>query len=123
MKMKFEMVPVDKLYLGNEINPVKLTDVADTVSSSLSDKENIIYMKANMKVFMGKQLSRDEVMLYDRIDALTMEKYGLCLKDSKVTKARIKASIKYGIKFNDRDGLISHMKSFSNIPFVNKELI
>jgi hypothetical protein len=44
MKMKFEMVPVDKLYLGNEINPVKLTDVADTVFSSLSDKENIIYM-------------------------------------------------------------------------------
>lgn len=122
MKMKFEMVPVDKLYLGNEINLVKLEDVIDTVLSSLSVKENIIYMKANMKVLMGKQLSRDEVMLYDRIDALTMEKYGLCLKDSKVTKARIKASIKYGIKFNDRDGLISHMKSFTNISFVNKEL-
>jgi hypothetical protein len=38
-----------------------------------------------------------------------MDVHGICLKDSKVTKARIKAAKRYGMQFIDRDGLVDHM--------------
>ena len=121
MQVKFEMVPLSKLFLGDEVNPVRWTDVIDSVQNSLSSKENEAYFEANIKVMTGRVLSRKDVLLYDRIDAITMEKYGLCLKDSKVTKARIKACRIYSIKFNDRDGLIDHMKLFTQKPFTKNQ--
>ncbi len=47
--------------------------------------------------------------MLDRIDQLTMDVHGICLKDSKVTKARMKAAKRYGMQFIDRDGLVDHM--------------
>ena len=41
-----------------------------------------------------------------------MREHGMCLKDSAVTKARLKACRRYGINFIDRDGLVDHMKLF-----------
>ena len=121
MQVKFEMVPLSKLFLGDEVNAVRWTDVIDTVQKSLSTKEKEDYFEANIKVMMGKRLSCADALLYDRIDAITMEKHGLCLKDSKVTKARLKACRKYSIKFNDRDGLIDHMKFYTQKPFTNNQ--
>lgn len=121
MQVKFEMVPVEKIALGDESNSVNLLDVVNTFKSSLTARETEKYLEANLKIVTGRTLAREDVLLYDRIDAITMEKHGLCLKDSKVTKARLKACRKYSIKFNDRDGLIDHMKFFTQKPFTNNQ--
>ena len=119
MQVKFEMVPVEKIVVGNKDNIVNLMEVVNTVNSCLTTKETEQYLDANIKVITGRTLSRNDVLLYDRIDAITMEKHGMCLKDSKVTKARLKACRKYSMKLNDRDGLIDHMKLFIQMPFTN----
>jgi hypothetical protein len=62
-----------------------------------------------IKVDRQETLNRKDLALFDKIDAVTFEHYGMCLKDSLVTKARIKACKKYGVQFIDRDGLIDHM--------------
>jgi hypothetical protein len=121
MQVKFEMMPLEKIVLGNESNFVNLIDVVNTVNNTLNARETKKYVEANIKVMTGRTLAREDVLLYDRIDAITMEKHGLCLKDSKVTKARLKACRKYSIKFNDRDGLVDHMKFFTQKPFTNNQ--
>ena len=61
------------------------------------------------KVNQSEKLNRKDLKVLDRIDRLTMDVHGICLKDSKVTKARIKAAKRYGVQFIDRDGLVDHM--------------
>ena len=68
-----------------------------------------LYTKAINKVNQSEKLNRKDLKVLDRIDRLTMDVHGICLKDSKVTKARIKAAKRYGVQFIDRDGLVDHM--------------
>jgi hypothetical protein len=68
-------------------------------------------MQAIGKVQAKQKLNINDVKVFDKIDAITMNAHGFCLKDSLLTKARIKACKRYGMRFNDRDGLEAHMNA------------
>jgi hypothetical protein len=105
--VKFGMVSADKIMLSG--TGTGLLDVHSTIKKGLSQAESALYTKAINKVNQREKLNRKDLRVLDRIDQLTMDVHGLCLKDSKVTKARMKAAKRYGMKFIDRDGLIEHM--------------
>lgn len=105
--VQFGMVSADKIMLSG--TGIGLLDVSSTIKEGLSTAELAQYTKAICKVSQREKLNRKDLRVLDRIDQLTMDVHGLCLKDSKVTKARMKAAKRYGIKFIDRDGLIDHM--------------
>lgn len=105
--VKFGMVSADKIMLSS--TGIGLLDVYSTIDDGLSKGELILYTKAIRKVNKGEKLNRRDLKVFDRIDQLTMDVHGICLKDSKVTKARIKAAKRYGMQFIDRDGLVDHM--------------
>lgn len=108
MKFKFEMVPAERIF--DLHSKVRLIDVAKTIQTNLTEDELKTYDSAIFKVSVGEKMSRSDAIIFNKIDAITMQEHGMCLKDSKVTKARLKACRRYGIKFIDRDGLIDHMK-------------
>ena len=114
MEMKLEMVSVDKLV--DAYSGVSMLDSTQTIMEGLTQLELDRYGKAMDKVEKGQALNIKDLKVFDRIDALTYQKHGMCLKDSHVTKARIKASKKYGVKFIDRDGLINHMNQMMPSP-------
>ena len=105
--VKFGMVSADKIMLSG--SGIALLDVQRTIKEELSPAELALYTKAINKVNQREKLNRKDLRVLDRIDQLTMDVHGLCLKDSQVTKARMKAAKRYGIKFIDRDGLVDHM--------------
>ncbi len=88
---------------------VRLSDTSSTIASHLSQSELARYGRAMFKVQALKNLNLKDLGILDKIDALTFEYHGMCLKDSLVTKARLKACKKYHIEFVDRDGLVDHM--------------
>lgn len=110
MEYKTEMVPLNKINDGFSL--VNLNDVLETISSKLTRDELAAYASACMKVMTREKLSRRDAMLFNKIDEITMREHGMCLKDSSVTKARLKACRRFGIKFIDRDNLVDHMKMF-----------
>ena len=105
--VKFGMVSADKIMLSG--TGIRLLDVHSTIEEGLSQAELALYTKAINKVSQGEKLNRKDLKVLDRIDQLTMDVHGICLKDSKVTKARMKAAKRYGMQFIDRDGLVEHM--------------
>lgn len=105
--VKFGMVSADKIMLSS--TGIGLIDVHSTIEEGLSQAELAQYTKAISKVSHREKLNRKDVRVLDRIDQLTMDVHGICLKDSQVTKARIKAAKRYGMQFIDRDGLVAHM--------------
>ena len=105
--VKFGMISADKIMLSG--SGIALLDVQRTIKEELSPAELALYTKAINKVNQREKLNRKDLRVLDRIDQLTMDVNGLCLKDSQVTKARMKAAKRYGIKFIDRDGLVDHM--------------
>ena len=107
--IKFDFVPADKINVS--MDGTKLVDVHRTIATSLNKKEMAAYSRCIQKVSSGQKLNADDAKLLDKIDEITFSHYGLCLKDSKVTKARIKACKRYGVSFKDRDGLEDHMNS------------
>lgn len=107
MQFRQKMVPVGKLYDAG--SGVRIADTSETLMRNLSRSEKERYSTAMIKVDRQQTLSRKDLALFDKIDALTFEHHGMCLKDSLVTKARIKASKKYGVQFIDRDRLVDHM--------------
>jgi hypothetical protein len=104
--VKFGMVSADKIMLSS--NGIRLFDVKCSIEEGLSQEELALCKKAINKVSQGVKLNRKDLKVLDRIDQLTMDVHGICLKDSKVTKARIKAAKRYGMQFIDRDGLVDH---------------
>ncbi len=90
---------------------VKLSDVNETIINNLSKDEKLRYVHAVQKATQAKVLNLKDLKLLDKIDGLTMQAHGMCLKDSLITKARIKACNKYGRKFIDRDNLEQHMQT------------
>lgn len=105
--VKFEKVGMDKIMLSNA--GIALQAVYSTIQKELSQAELALYTKAINKVNQREKLNRKDLKILDRIDQLTMDVHGLCLKDSQVTKARVKAAKRYGMQFIDRDGLVEHM--------------
>lgn len=105
--MKFDMVPASKIMLSP--GGVSLLEVNRTISEILNETELATHSRAINKVMEGKKLNARDLKVLDKIDEITMKAHGMCLKDSLVTKARIKACKRYGVEFIDRDGLIDHM--------------
>lgn len=108
MKYKTEMVPFSKIH--DEFSGVRLLDAYEAILKNLTKQELILYTSACMKVSLREKLNRKDAILFNKIDEITKREVGMCLKDSKVTNARLKACRRYGIKFIDRDGLVDHMK-------------
>ena len=106
MDGQFAMVPASKIFYTDNISAL---DATRTISKNLDNRELTIYMQAIGKVQTQKKLNKNDVKVFDKIDAITMNTHGFCLKDSKVTRARMKACKRYGMRFNDRDGLEAHM--------------
>ena len=112
-EMKLEMVPVEKLV--DAYSGVSMMDSTQTIMNGLTQLELDRYGKAVDKIEKGQILNVKDLKVLDKIDAITYEKHGMCLKDSYMTKARIKASKKYGIQFVDRDGLVNHMNQMRGL--------
>lgn len=110
MEIKTAMVPFKEIV--DVYSMVSMGDVFGTLNKRLTKSELQVYGSACMKVTMGKKLSRSEAILFNKVDEITMREFGMCLKDSKVTKARLKACRRFGMKFIDRDNLIDHMNLF-----------
>ena len=107
MEMKLELVPFEKI--NDAFSGGSLFDAYKTMSVNLTKAELANYANSIIEVQSRQKLNLKDALLLDRIDQLTFENNGFCFKDSLVTKARIKACKRYGIKFNDRDGLVNHM--------------
>ena len=110
MEKQIEMVSLDQLLDGYSM--VSISDVYETLQKNLGASELQKYSIACLNVMRGLKLSRSEAILLNKIDEITTRTHGMCLKDSKVTKARLKACRRFGIKFIDRDNLIDHMNLF-----------
>ena len=113
MKMKLEMVPVERLV--DPYSLVSMMDSTQTIINGLTQSELDRYGKAINKIEKNQTLNIKDLRVFDKIDALTYDKHGMCLKDSQVTKARIKACKKHRIQFIDRNGLIDHMNQMTGI--------
>jgi len=110
MKYKSEMVAIKDI--ADAYSLVSIGDVCETLQKELSANELLKYSTSCLNVMMGAKLSRSEAILLNKVDEITMRAHGMCLKDSAVTKARLKACRRYGMKFIDRDGLVDHMNLF-----------
>lgn len=110
MEIRTAMVPLNKIH--DEFSRVSLADAYGSILKNLTRQELASYTSACMKVNLGEKLSRNDAILFNKIDEITTRTHGMCLKDSKVTKARLKACRRFGIKFIDRDNLIDHMNLF-----------
>jgi uncharacterized protein YxjI len=113
MQYTQEKVALSKVVDG--FSGKNLLDISTTIADLLDARETNIYTRAIFKVGNKETLNRDDLKVLDKIDALTYEMHGMCLKDSMVTKARIKACKKYGMQFTDRDGLEMHMKMITGM--------
>ena len=100
--------------LRDAISGVNLADVYATILSKLNKREQVLYATAVQHATQKVPLSRLELTMLDKVDEITMKEHGMCLKDSVITKARIKACKKFKRNFNDRDGLVEHMRIFYN---------
>jgi hypothetical protein len=98
--------------LKDVISGVNLADVYATIMSKLNKREQVLYATAVQHATQKVPLSRLDLTMLDRVDEITMKEHNMCLKDSVITKARIKACKKFKINFNDRDGLVEHMRMF-----------
>ena len=98
--------------LKDAISGVNLADVYATIMGKLNKREQVLYATAVQHAMQKVPLSRLELTMLDRVDEITMKEHNMCLKDSVITKARIKACKKFKINFNDRDGLVEHMRMF-----------
>jgi hypothetical protein len=108
MQFKTAMVPLKEML--DAYSMVSISDVYETLQKYLGTAELQKYSMSCLNVMMGAKLTRSETILLNKVDEITMREHGMCLKDSAVTKARLKACRRYGIKFIDRDGLVDHMK-------------
>jgi hypothetical protein len=107
MAARVEMVPANKLI--DAYSGVRLIDTTQTIQVNLSKEELERYGRAMMKINTRQNLNRRDLAVFDKIDQLTFKHHGMCLKDSLVTKARLKACKKYNFEFIDRDNLVDHM--------------
>lgn len=111
--IKFAMVPANKIIVAP--NGPHLVEVTSTITKELNKRELGAYSKAIDKVVNKKKLNLLDLKIFDKVDEISMAAYGLCLKDSLVTKARLKACKRYKVIFNDRDGLLDHLRMIEGV--------
>jgi hypothetical protein len=121
MAIKVEMVPVEKVV--DAYSNVCVADTNQLISSLLSNSDLKRYSRAMLKIGNGDAINRKDLTVLDKIDAITYQHHGMCLKDSLVTKARIKACKKYKLKFIDRDNLVEHMNLMLSANEIQKQEI
>ena len=107
------MVPANKIIVAP--NGPHLVEVTSTITKELNKRELGAYSKAIDKVVNKKKLNLLDLKIFDKVDEISMAAYGLCLKDSLVTKARLKACKRYKVIFNDRDGLLDHLRMIEGV--------
>lgn len=107
MEIKKVMVPTSSIFDAQ--SSVCFAETAEAIVSTLNKSEIERYGRAMLKVQQGQGLNRRDLVVLDKIDQVTFDQHGMCLKDSQVTKARLKACKKYGREFIDRDHLVDHM--------------
>lgn len=100
---------VKKSTLVDGLSGVCLQDPTETILENLTKDQIARYVQAIQKATTCKDLNMEDLNILDVIDLLTYQHHGMCLKDSNVTYARLKACKKFGIKFIDRDDLMGHM--------------
>lgn len=98
--------------LRDAISGVNLADVYATILRKLNKREQVLYATAVQHATQKVPLSMLELTMLDKVDEITMNEHNMCLKDSAITKARIKACKKFKRNFKDRDGLVEHMRMF-----------
>lgn len=108
MLFNFGFVSLKKLVVSS--NGLGVLEVNETIAKGLNKQDYERYGNAVQKVVSKEKLGRADLAVLDKVDELTMQKHSICLKDSKVTKARIKGCKRFGIEFIDRDGLVEHMQ-------------
>jgi len=108
MAMKTKLVPLSEVF--DYASGMNMFEITQTFTNRLDKCELMRYINAMEKVATKEVLNKKDIELFDKIDEITFKHFGMCLKDSQVTKARIKSCKKYGVQFVDRDGLIEHMK-------------
>jgi hypothetical protein len=106
MKTAIKQVPISNLMAAPGVS---LLDCQREIQQSLNFSEFLDYIMAIKKIQRKKPLRRTDLELFNRIDKATMTKFGVCLKDSNVTRARINACKHFGIEFQDAGGLVDHM--------------
>ena len=93
MAMKTKLVPISEVF--DFASGMNMFEVTQTFTNRLDKCELMRYINAVEKVAIKEVLNKKDLELFDKIDAITYEHCGMCLKDSQVTKARIKACKKY----------------------------
>jgi hypothetical protein len=102
---------IKKLPIGNVMITPKVSMQAchQAINQSMNIGAYFAYANAMLQIQQGNPLQESDLELFDHVDKVTMKHFGICLKDSKVTRARVDACQRYGVNFIDRDGLIDHM--------------
>lgn len=106
--MKTEFISINELLITKNDN--KASQLTNFFINHLSKCELVRYLNALEKIRMEETLNKKDLNLLNKIDAITFKYFGFCLKDSLITESRLQACKKYGVEFNDRDGLVEHMK-------------
>ena len=106
MKLLFDQKPAENVLIANGVT---LLDCQAVIHKSMNLGAFIDYAVALDRIQFGQPLEKSDLELFDHVDKVTKKYLGVTLKDSNVTRARLDACKRYGIAFEDRDGLIDHM--------------
>ena len=106
-----KQIVIKMMPIGNVMITPKVSMLAchQAISQSMNLGAYVDYTHALMQIQQGNPLVESDLELFDHVDKVTMKNFGICLKDSKVTRARVEACKRYGVEFVDRCGLIDHM--------------
>ena len=105
------MVPIGHVMITPKVSILKCNQA---INQSMNLGAYVDYAYALMQIQEGNPLVESDLELFDHVDKVTLKHFGICLKDSKVTRARVEACKRYGVEFIDRGGLIDHMNIVNN---------
>lgn len=106
MKLLFDQKPAEAVMIAKGVS---LLDCQAVIYKSMNLGAFIDYAVALDRIQFGQLLKKSDLELFDHVDKVTKKYLGVTLKDSNVTRARLAACKRYGVKFEDRGGLIDHM--------------
>jgi hypothetical protein len=106
-----KMYPISNLMITPKVS---MQACNQAINQSMNLGAYVDYAHALMQIQQGNPLVESDLELFDHVDKVTMKHFGICLKDSKVTKARVEACKRYGMEFIDLGGLIDHMNMVNN---------
>ena len=107
-QIRTKLVPAANVMITPKVS---LQACQQVINQSMNLGAYVDYAHALMQIQQGLPLQESDLELFDHVDKVTMKHFGICLKDSKVTRARVEACKRYGVQFKDQDGLIEHMNA------------